>query len=69
MEEARTLALTLSRDKTASQLERLYLVLSQGRNDPQILEARTLVAAMIRQRSNGVLDKLYHVIAQVVRNA
>jgi len=68
VEEARVLALTMARDKTAAQLERLYMVLSQAR-DPAVLEARTLVAAMIRQRSSGVMDKLYHVIAQAVRNA
>jgi len=69
VDEARALVLTLARDKTAAQLERLYMVLSQVKNNPQVLEARTMVAALIRQRSNGVVDHLYQTLAKIVKDA
>lgn len=65
-DEARVLALTIARDKTAAQLERLYVVMSRCR-DPHAQEARTLLVSMIKQRSNGVLVHLQQIISKAVR--
>jgi len=68
VDEARALVLTLGRDKTAAQLERLYMILSQVAPSQQVLTARTMVASLIRQRSNGMVDHLYQTLAKIVKD-